>query len=81
MFVRWTDHALLEADRRGIDPVEVEETLRAPGQILAVRPGREVWQSVLASGHLLRVFIDIDRIPCEIVTVYRTSKVAKYWGT
>jgi hypothetical protein len=46
-----------------------------------VRPGREVWQSVLASGHLLRVFIDIDRIPCEIVTVYRTSKVAKYWGT
>jgi hypothetical protein len=30
-------------------------------------------------GFLLRVFIDIDRTPMEVVTVYRTSKIDKYW--
>ncbi len=28
--------------------------------------------------YLLRVFVDIDRIPPEVVTVYRTSKITKY---
>jgi hypothetical protein len=41
--------------------------------------GGEVWQSLLQSGFLLRVFIDIDRTPMEVVTVYRTSKIDKYW--
>jgi|LakMenEpi09Aug11_1017355.scaffolds.fasta_scaffold14200_1 hypothetical protein len=81
MLVRWTDHAWFEANRRGIGVAEVEATLQSPGQILILRPGRAVWQSVLPSGRLLRVFVDIDRIPCEIVTVYCTSKVAKYWRT
>ncbi len=29
--------------------------------------------------YLLRVFVDIDRVPAEVVTVYLTSRVAKYW--
>jgi len=29
--------------------------------------------------YLVRVFVDMDRHPAEIVTVYRTSKVSKYW--
>jgi hypothetical protein len=28
---------------------------------------------------LIRVFVDIDRRPAEVVTAYRTSKVSKYW--
>lgn len=80
MQCRWTNHALMEASRRGITQKEVEAVLLSPGQILAVRPGRQVWQSVLPSGYLLRVFVDIDRTPCEIVTVYRTSKREKYWS-
>lgn len=27
----------------------------------------------------MRVFVDVDREPAEVVTVYRTSKIAKYW--
>lgn len=73
MQCRWTNHALMEASRRGIAMQDVDLVLLLPGQILAVRPGRQVWQSVLTSGYLLRVFVDIDRQPCEIVTVYRTS--------
>jgi len=34
-----------------------------------------------AKNYLLRVVVDIDREPPEVVTVYRTSKIAKYWRT
>jgi len=33
----------------------------------------------LSKVYLLHVFVDIDREPPEVVTVYRTSKVRKYW--
>lgn len=62
----------------------VRAILLAPEQRLEVRPGREVLQSKISSGQpgkvfLIRVFVDIDRRPAEVVTVYRTSKIEKYW--
>jgi len=27
----------------------------------------------------VRVFVDVDRRPAEVVTAYRTSKIGKYW--
>jgi hypothetical protein len=51
------------------------------------RPGlgsREVVQArarLDAKLYLIRVFLDVDRDPPEVVTVYRTSRVAKYWRT
>jgi hypothetical protein len=77
-----TDHAAFEMLRRGIVETEVRDVLTAPEQRFAVRPGRDVLQSrTLARGkvYLLRVFVDIDRIPPEVVTVYLTSQVSKYW--
>ncbi|HVO22038.1 MAG TPA: hypothetical protein VMW56_00255 [Candidatus Margulisiibacteriota bacterium] len=29
--------------------------------------------------YILRVLVDVDRSPAELVTVYRTSKASKYW--
>jgi hypothetical protein len=29
--------------------------------------------------YLVRVFVDVDRDPPEVVTAYRTSKLPKYW--
>ena len=75
----WTNHAIMEASLRGITPDDVRQVLDAPGQRLPVRTGREVWQSLMPEGSLLRVIIDVDRSPPEIVTVYRTSKISKYW--
>ncbi len=69
--------------RRGLDAATVRVVLRAPEQRLPVRPGRDVLQSrVLIEGetYLVRVFVDVDRDPPEVVTVYRTSKVEKYWS-
>ena len=79
-----TEHARRELARRHIATAAVAEVLRHPGQRLAVRPGREVWQSVQLLDHpskpyLVRVVVDLDRAPREVVTAYRTSKIRKYW--
>jgi hypothetical protein len=81
---RLTDHARHEMERRQITEAEIAQVLAAPEQIEDVRPGRVVCQSKVLSEptdrvYLLRVFVDIDRKPPEVVTVYRTSRVGKYW--
>ncbi|MDZ7267248.1 MAG: DUF4258 domain-containing protein [candidate division KSB1 bacterium] len=83
---RITDHARDEMARCQITAAEVVRVLAAPEQIETVREGREVYQSRLQAGdpptiYLLRVFVDSDRFPPDVVTVYRSSKVAKYWRT
>ena len=77
-----TDHAVRELRMRQLDTQDIDEVLRNPGQRLDLRPGRVVLQSKTQEGgieYVLRVFVDIDRSPAEVVTAYRTSKVAKYW--
>lgn len=79
-----TDHAKFEIQRRGLSEAVVREILLAPQQQSEIRPGRVVLQSRMSSESagktfLLRVFVDIDRRPAEVVTAYRTSKVEKYW--
>ena len=78
-------HAATEMGRRGISKEEIDSVLSAPAQRLTVRIGRAVLQSlVIVAGQqdrmLLRVFVDIDRYPAEVVTAYRTSKIQKYWS-
>jgi len=60
-----------------VEAADVRRVLTAPEQILEVRAGRVVAQG-LTAGYLLRVFVDLDRTPAEVVTVYRTSKIDKY---
>ena len=62
---RLTDHALFQMKRREVKESEIAQVLSAPGQAEIVRPG---W-----------VVVDVDREIPEVVTVYRTSKVEKYW--
>lgn len=81
-----TSHALFEMARRQISEDDVAQVLSAPEQSEPDRLGRMVYQSRLQLGdppktYLLRVFVDVDRYPAEVVTVYRTSKIAKYWRT
>jgi len=79
-----TDHAYFEMQRRGISKKIIQSILENPDQIVEVREGRNVHQSKVQHDdsdkmYLIRVFIDIDRKPPEVVTVYRTSKIEKYW--
>lgn len=60
----------------------MRRVLEAPEQRHEVREGRDVLQSraEMEDGlYLVRVFIDTDVQPTEVVTAYRTSKIAKYW--
>ena len=77
-----TSHAAWEMERRGIDGATVDEVLSAPEQRIPMRQGREVLQSCMKLGrkmYLVRAVVDTDREPAELVTVYRTSKIDKYW--
>ncbi len=81
-----TEHARSEMVRRQISESEVASVLSAPEQFEMVRQGRAVYQSRFQIGdppktYLVRVFVDVDSVPPVVVTVYRTSKVAKYWRT
>lgn len=42
-----------------------------------MREGRVVAQARMGP-YLMRVFVDVDRSPPEVVTAYRTSKIEKY---
>ena len=79
-----TDHARFEMARRNISENEIAQVVSAPEQSEPVRPGRKIFQSRVIRGepskiYLLRIFVDIDRRPPEVVTVYLTSKIGKYW--
>ena len=79
-----TDHAKAEAGRRGISEARVLEVATTPEQRIEVSAQREIRQSRVmdpASGklHLIRVVVDRGDDGDTVVTVYRTSKVRKYW--
>jgi hypothetical protein len=80
----FTDHALLEMARREITRADVQAVLEHPEQTEMARAGRAIYQAKREMGepsktYVLRVFVDIDRKPPHVVTVYRTSKIRKYW--
>jgi hypothetical protein len=70
--------------RRDITELQIQEVLHNPQQTEEIRSGRRLFQSMVSfkdgkKMYLLRIFVDIDKDPAEVVTVYRTSKIEKYW--
>ena len=81
---RITDHARGQMARRGISESAVVQVLTSPEQVVTYSQDQAIYQSRMTMGepprtYLLRVFADVNREPVEVVTVYRTSKVEKYW--
>lgn len=81
---RLTPHVRRMMERRGIDVATVRAVLVQPTQRISRGSGRMVVQRRMLLGdppreYLVRVFVDLDRSPAEVVTVYRTSKISKYW--
>ena len=77
-----TPHAAFEIAYRQLSESTIRQVLAAPDQREAVRPGRDVLQSLIqfqGVTYLVRIFVDVDRHPPEVVTAYRTSKIDKYW--
>ena len=78
-------HALEEMERRCIPRRIVEKVLEHPEQVVPERAGKNAYQSKMAFGKgkmfLVRAIVAEDVSPPVVVTVYRTSKIAKYWRT
>jgi hypothetical protein len=78
-------HARDEIARRAIPLDLLESVLQNPQQVVSERIGRKAYQSQLHFGtgkiFLLRAIVDDAVDPANVVTVYRTSKIAKYWRT
>ena len=78
-----TDHARKEAQRRQIPLEWIESILRQPEQVAPGTGRRKVLQSrVIAEGktYLVRLIVEDWQNPPVVVTVYRTSKIEKYWS-
>lgn len=68
--------------RRKVDIRQIQHVLATSTDVRLVRPGRVVVQQADGSSagreKLIRVVVDVDRNPPEVVTVYVTTKVSKY---
>ena len=83
MNFRFSKHAESELGLRQIPRELAEEVLRRPQQIVPERPPKKAYQSKLDFGgstFLLRVIVDDTVEPAMVVTLYRTSKIDKYWS-
>lgn len=85
MEFRLSRHAREEVQRRNIPPGLVDAVLHNPEQTVPGHGGKQVYQSRLDFGggdvFLLRAIVNDTVDPAVVVTVYRTSKIAKYWRT
>ncbi len=83
MKFKFTRHAEEEMERRNIPRKFIESVLVSPQQILDEYGGKKAYQSKIDFGsgkiYLLRVIVDDSREPPTVITVYRTSKISKYW--
>lgn len=82
MKFKFSEHVLEELEKRKIPQKLVEQALYAPEQKVPEVDDITCYQSqVEISGktYLLRVMVNETMNPAVVVTVYRTSKISKYW--
>ncbi len=83
MWYRFSKHAIEELLARYISIEIAEEILDNPQQILFEGEDKKVYQSIVIEDgveYLVRIFVAIDKTPNVIITLYKTSKILKYWN-
>ena len=83
MNFEFSNHAQEELEKRQISRFLVETILKNPQQTIPQDDEITIFQSQITSDtqkrYLLRIFVNITTNPPRIVTLYRTSKIKKYW--
>lgn len=77
---RFIEHALKELERRNIPQEIVLEALQNPDQIVPNIENRQAYDKLVEMNertYLLRIIVENNN---TVVTVYRTSKIDKYWS-
>ncbi|MFH1005630.1 MAG: DUF4258 domain-containing protein [Bacteroidota bacterium] len=77
MIFEFSKHALEQMELRRIPKDTVRKILAHPEQIKD-EEGETVYQSI-ADNYLIRVFVNDKKNPKLIITVYKTSKIKKYY--
>jgi hypothetical protein len=75
-------HARLEMERRGISSELLDHILQEPQQIVPEMTGKKAYQAIIdfaEKNFLIRAIVAETVDPPIVVTVYRTSKIHKYW--
>jgi len=80
----FSKHALEQMSHRCINRETVVRVVSCPNQTIVndETPTTIVYQSLINEDNrmfLLRVFVDTDKQPNMIITVYKTSKISKYY--
>jgi len=80
----FSKHAEEQMQRRNINRKDVEFVVSQPDQMLVDEESESVtiFQSLIKENgqmFLLRVFVNIAKLPNVIVTLYKTTKIQKYY--
>lgn len=79
---RYSAHAISEMAKRNITCFEVDAVLSTPEQKVTEHEEIVCYQSQVKLSdklYLLRVMVNETTSPFLVVTVYKTSKISKYW--
>ena len=74
-------HAEAQMKLRGIEKETVLEILNNPDQIIN-SDGKMIYQAIISEidkQFLMRIFVNHLKIPKLVITVYKTSKITKYY--
>jgi hypothetical protein len=77
-----TKHAQEEMAIRGIPESILDVVMQTPGEVVPEKEELVAYQSVISFPEgpmLLRAIVADQDQPMRIITVYRTSKMEKYW--
>jgi len=81
MNINFSKHALAQMSLRHISLTDAINVLESPDQIIE-EEGKKIFQSVFLENnkpYLIRIFVNIQKIPNLVITVYKTSKIDKYY--
>ena len=78
-----TDHAQREISRRELNEKLVISCIENPEQVVEGEYKRVIhqikYQDTDKNQYILRTIIDVKSNPKKVITVYKTSKIQKYW--
>jgi len=83
--IRWSAHARKKAAKREVKANEVERTIARPNSIVTGQWPRRIFMrryfdEIVGAEMLLRVVVEETDVELTVVTLYKTSKFAKYEG-
>ncbi len=82
--IQISKHAREQMKKRGISEEMVFEIVQSPDQEISEYFDKKIYQSIKyfekdKKEFLVRVFVNIIKQPNLVITVYRTTKIEKYW--